>query len=74
VCHLGFDNPRFNNLGILYDNVINFVNVNDPVHSPILTKPSGNHHAGGTIAGFETVNSEKYKLILRWMLEGAPDN
>jgi hypothetical protein len=74
VCHLGFDNPRFNNLGILYDNVINFVDLNDPVNSRILTKPSGNHHAGGTIAGFETVNSEKYKLILRWILEGAPDN
>ena len=74
VCHLGFDNPRFNNLGILYDNVINFVNVNDPINSPILTKPSGNHHAGGIISGFETVNSDKYKLILRWILEGAPDN
>ncbi|KPJ93366.1 MAG: hypothetical protein AMJ53_07410 [Gammaproteobacteria bacterium SG8_11] len=74
VCHLGFDNPRFNNLGILYDNVISFVNSNDPINSPILTKPSGKHHAGGTIAGFETVNSEKYKLILRWILEGAPDN
>ncbi|WP_455203120.1 Ig-like domain-containing protein [Kaarinaea lacus] len=74
VCHLGFDNPRFNNLGILYNNVINFVNQNDPVNSPILTKPSGLHHAGGTITGFESTNSEKYTLILRWILEGAPDN
>jgi glutaredoxin-related protein len=23
VCHLGFDNPRFNNLGTLYGNIIN---------------------------------------------------
>ncbi|MCI0505520.1 MAG: Ig-like domain-containing protein [Gammaproteobacteria bacterium] len=74
VCHLGFDNPRFNNLGTLYDNVINFVNLDDPVNSLILTKPSGNHHNGGTIPGFETKASDKYNLILRWILEGAPDN
>jgi hypothetical protein len=74
VCHLGFDNPRFNNLGTLYDNVINFVNVDDPVNSRILTRPSGKHHNGGTISGFETANSDKYSLILRWILEGAPDN
>jgi len=74
VCHLGFDNPRFNNLGTLYDNVINFVNIDDPVNSPILTKPSGKHHNGGTISGFETNTSEKYNLILRWIVEGAPDN
>ena len=74
VCHLGFDNPRFNNLGTLYDNVINFVNIDDPVNSRILTKPSGNHHNGGTISGFETPTSDKYSLILRWILEGAPDN
>ncbi|WP_455221208.1 Ig-like domain-containing protein [Kaarinaea lacus] len=74
VCHLGFDNPRFNNLGTLYDNVINFVNLDDPVNSPILTKPSGKHHNGGTISGFETNTSDKYNLILRWIVEGAPDN
>ncbi|WP_455375375.1 cadherin-like domain-containing protein [Kaarinaea lacus] len=74
VCHLGFDNPRFNNLGTLYDNVINFVNIDDPLNSRILTKPSGKHHNGGTIAGFETNASEKYSLILRWIVEGAPDN
>lgn len=74
VCHLGFDNPRFNNLGTLYDNVINFVNLDDPINSRILTKPSGHHHNGGTIAGFETPTSEKYSLILRWILEGARDN
>jgi hypothetical protein len=74
VCHLGFDNPRFNNLRTLYDNVIDFVDLNDPVHSPILQKPSGAHHAGGTISGFESPTSEKYQLVLRWILEGAPDN
>lgn len=74
ACHLGFDNPRFNNLGTLYDNVINFVNTDDPVNSRILTKPSGKHHNGGTIDGFESNASEKYKLILRWIVEGAPDN
>jgi len=74
VCHLGFDNPRFNNLSTLYENVINFVNLDDPVKSRILTKPSGHHHNGGTIPGFETTASEKYNLILRWITEGAPDN
>ena len=74
VCHLGFDNPRFNNLGTLYDNVINFVNTDDPLNSRILTKPSGKHHNGGTISGFETNSSDKYGLILRWIVEGALDN
>lgn len=74
ACHTGFDKPRFNNIRTLYDNAINFVNVNDAVNSPILTKPSGKHHGGGVIAGFETPVSEKYQLMIRWILEGALDN
>jgi hypothetical protein len=74
VCHLGFDNPRFNNIRTLYNNVISFINSADPTNSRILTKPSGKHHAGGTIPGFETPASEKYELVLRWILEGFPDN
>ncbi len=74
ACHLGFDNPRFNNLTTLFNNVINFVNLDDPLNSKILTKPSGNHHGGGTISGFETPQGEKFKRILRWITEGAPDN
>jgi len=74
VCHLGFDNPRFNNLSTLFDNVINFVNLDDPVKSRILTKPSGHHHNGGTIPGFESNAGEKYNLILRWITEGAANN
>lgn len=74
VCHLGFDNPRFNNPGTLYDNVINFVNIDDPLNSRLLTKPSGIHHNGGTISGFESNASDRYNLILRWIVEGAADN
>lgn len=74
VCHLGFDNPRFNNARTLYQNVIDFVDLDDSINSPILLKPSGNSHAGGTIPGFETTAGETYRLILRWILEGAPDN
>lgn len=74
ACHTGFDKPRFNNIRTLYDNAINYVNLNDPVNSPILRKPSGNHHGGGVIAGFKTPVSEKYQLMLRWILEGALDN
>ena len=74
ACHLGFDNPRFNNTAILYSNVINYVNTDDPINSSILTKPSGQHHGGGTIPGFETTVSEDYQTILNWILEGAADN
>ncbi|NOX43306.1 MAG: tandem-95 repeat protein [Gammaproteobacteria bacterium] len=74
VCHLGFDNPHFNIASTLYDNVVNFVNLDDAINSPILTKPSGKHHGGGTIPGFKTTAEKKYRLILRWILEGAPDN
>jgi len=74
VCHLGFDNPRFNNQQTLYDNVINFVNTDDPINSPILRKPAGQHHGGGTVQGFESAGADNYKTVLQWILEGAPDN
>ncbi|NOX43228.1 MAG: tandem-95 repeat protein [Gammaproteobacteria bacterium] len=74
VCHLGFDNPRFNNASTLHDNVIDFVSLDDAINSPILTKPSGNHHGGGTIPGFNTTTAKNYRLMLRWILEGAADN
>jgi len=74
VCHLGFDNPKFNNRKTLYRNVINFVNTDDPLNSPILSKPSGQHHGGGTIQGFESPSSDHYKTVLQWIQEGARDN
>ncbi len=74
ACHQGFDNPRFNTSSILFDNVIEYVDLDDIVNSPILVKPSGNHHDGGTIPGFEASTSEGYQAILRWIAEGALDN
>jgi len=74
VCHLGLDNPDFGNARTLYDNLVDFVNADDPVNSRILTKPSGQHHGGGTIQGFESVAGKNYKTMLQWILEGSPDN
>ena len=54
---------------------INFTDIDD---SPLLRKPSGNHHAGATVLGFDTRAlpgqpvRAKYDLFLNWILAGAP--
>lgn len=59
----------------LYDEVRGRINFNDPAESPLLTKPTGRHHNGGQIAGFdlgEGGDRSRYDRVLAWILEGAP--
>lgn len=61
-----------------YTEVKGRVNFTDIVASPLLRKPSGNHHNGGQRAGFNTslapgqAGRENYDLFVNWMLNGAP--
>jgi mono/diheme cytochrome c family protein len=68
----------------LYKNVLLRVNFDKPELSPLLLKPSGNHHYGGVRAGFDLVpgdsngstndNRDTYNLFLNWILQGAREN
>lgn len=73
-CHKGFDNPRFDNTGILFQNAIEYINLNDIENSKLLTKPLGHNHGGGVVPGYETKSSPDYQAVLRWIAEGANDN
>jgi hypothetical protein len=61
------------------------INFSDIVASPLLRKPSGNHHNGGQLPGFDTAavpgetglpgetgDRSNYDLFLNWILNGAP--
>jgi hypothetical protein len=57
----------------LYDEVRARIDFADPLESPLLTKPSGRHHAGGEQPGFDLeADRAAYDTILAWILEGAP--
>lgn len=79
-CHTDGGNPRppvFYTAGAnrdVYQTVRSLVDFDDPTASLLLTKPSGQHHAGGTPAGFDlNGNRANYDLFLNWILEGAPE-
>jgi mono/diheme cytochrome c family protein len=61
-----------------YAEVRSRVNFTDMVASPLLRKPSGNHHGGNFVQGFDTTVAPgnparaKYDLVLNWILNGAP--
>ncbi len=58
----------------VYTTLRSLVNFDDPVNSRLLLKPSGNHHAGGQLAGFDLAgNRANYDLFLNWILVGAPE-
>jgi cytochrome c553 len=54
------------------------VNFTEIGSSPLLRKPSGNHHSGGLIPGFDATKAPgdparaSYDLFLNWILNGAP--
>lgn len=54
------------------------INMTDIVASPLLRKPSGQHHGGGTIANFDptltpgNAGRANYDTFLNWILNGAP--
>lgn len=61
-----------------YEEVRSRVNLTDIVASPLLRKPSGNHHFGGRGPGFDATRPPgdparaRYDLFLNWILNGAP--
>ena len=54
------------------------INFTDIAASPLLRKPSGNHHKGLLVAGFNASAAPgdaaraRYDLFLNWILNGAP--
>jgi mono/diheme cytochrome c family protein len=68
------------NLNWFYNDVRSRINFTDIVASPLLRKPAGKHHGGGTVAlsGFDsaaTVGSAgraDYDKVVSWILNGAP--
>ena len=67
------------NLHWLYTEVRGRINFTDVVASPLLRKPSGNHHNGGQRNGFITtaplgdLTRQDYDKVLAWILNGAPE-
>jgi hypothetical protein len=61
-----------------YEEVRSRINFTDVAASPLLRKPSNNHHKGLLIAGFNTTTAPgdparaRYDLFLNWILNGAP--
>ena len=61
-----------------YAEVRSRINFEEIVASPLLQKPSGQHHFGGLLEGFDTSlapgqpGRAKYDLFLNWALSGAP--
>lgn len=79
-CHTDSGNPRppvFYTPGPnrdVYATVRSLIDFDDPENSRLLQKPSGHHHAGGTLTGFDLDgNRANYDLFLNWILEGAPE-
>ncbi|APV50590.1 hypothetical protein BWI17_13365 [Betaproteobacteria bacterium GR16-43] len=61
-----------------YTEVRSRINFTEVAASPILRKPSGNHHGGGLLVGFDTSKApgeatrRNYDTFLNWILNGAP--
>lgn len=62
----------------LYAEVRSRINFTDVIASPLLRKPSGNHHNGAQRPGFNTsvapgqTNRASYDLFVNWIANGAP--
>jgi mono/diheme cytochrome c family protein len=62
----------------LYTEVRSRINFTNLVASPLLRKPSGHHHKGALIQGFNSdappgdPTRARYDLFLNWILNGAP--
>jgi hypothetical protein len=63
---------------LLYAEVRSRINFTEIAASPLLRKPSGFHHGGGGVGGFDATAvpgqpaRAKYDLFLNWILNGAP--
>ena len=62
-----------------YAEVRSRINFTYPQNSPLLRKPSGQHHFAGQLGGFDLTfapgapERANYDLILSWILNGAPE-
>jgi mono/diheme cytochrome c family protein len=67
----------------LYQGVYQRINFKEPIESLLLRKPSGHHHYGGCLSGFDLTDDpgdcsgadddrSNYDLFLNWILQGAP--
>jgi mono/diheme cytochrome c family protein len=62
-----------------YEEVRSRINFTEVGASPLLRKPSNNHHGGKLISGFNTSTEPgdparaRYDLFLNWILNGAPE-
>ena len=52
----------------VYSNVRQRLNFSNPEYSPLILKPSGNHHFGDNVIGAD------YNTFVNWILEGAREN
>jgi len=64
----------------LYHRVLARVNFRDPQASLILRKPSGHHHYGALLPGFDidgttmgSYDHKTYDMFYTWIIEGAPE-
>ena len=61
-----------------YKTVLGRINFTDVVASPLLRKPSGKHHGGALVTGFNTSNPvgngfrNNYDTFVEWIMAGAP--
>ena len=61
-----------------YQEVRGRINFTDLAASPLLLKPSNNHHGGNLVQGFDTRQAPgdparaRYDLFLNWIVNGAP--
>jgi mono/diheme cytochrome c family protein len=61
-----------------YQEVRGRINLTDLAASPLLRKPSNNHHGGKLVVGFDASKAPgaaeraRYDLFLNWILNGAP--
>ncbi len=64
----------------LYTEVRGRINFTDIIDSPLLRKPSGHHHNGGLIPGFDSSKPPgdaarvNYDKLIAWILRDAPEN
>ncbi len=64
------------NLHQFYLDIRARVDFADPESSRLLRNPSGNHHGGGLVSGFDLVTPGGryyYDIFLEWILNGAPE-
>lgn len=67
--------PNFGDPFAIHSNMLDFVDIDDPLHSRIITQPSAETPHGGQVRPFfESRVKPGYDAMLRWIVEGAKNN